>query len=154
MSIVTIRGGSVGMGFSAHNGSTVNLLGGTIGSSFRALAGSNIQVTGRELLLNGSPIAGLNANEPFLFTSRTGTLSGRFADGSAFSFPLGMVGREGPMFAAGAQVTLTLVPEPTGLWLLAGLVAVVSCGAGRRRRHTVRGEAWRGRSGTLCRGSL
>jgi hypothetical protein len=131
---VEVLGGSIGGNFDAMSGSTVTILGGSIGSSFQALAGSTVNLFGTDFLLNGSPISGLNPGEPFLFTTRTGILSGHFADGTTFTFPLEGNARAGipQLIAKDARLTLMLVPEPASLWLCVG--AGTWAAVGRRRR--------------------
>jgi hypothetical protein len=136
-STVNIIHGTVGANFSAHNGSIVNISGGTIGSSLRASTGSMLNLVGKEFFLNGNPIDELITGHPFILTTRTGTLSGRFADNSAFSFPFQIFTRTGPQFliSPSSTLTLTLVPEPSSLLLCVSVLGLLA--AARRHREGV-----------------
>jgi hypothetical protein len=135
-STITVRGGSIGESFTAHSGSTVDLQGGAISAFFQALAGSTVNLFGTDFFLNGTAITPLTMGQPFLLTSRTGTLSGHLADGSAFIFPFQTATRVGTqvLVSPDATLMLTLVPEPSG-------ACVGTCGIGlfamclRRRSH-------------------
>ncbi|MFO0790115.1 MAG: hypothetical protein U0805_11725 [Pirellulales bacterium] len=137
-STVNVFGGNIGASFGAHNGSVVNIRGGIFGNLFEAFAGSTVNFFGRDFFINGTPISGLIAGQQFLFTTRTGTLSGRFADGTAFSFSLQTAAREGPrpLLSPNAQVTLTLVPEPSSGLLCALCIMLASGKMLRVARHS------------------
>ena len=110
-SVVSISGGSVGRNFLARSDSVINISGGSLQSPFSAFSGSVFNLSGRSFALNGVPLD--IPNRAFTIVERDVTLSGRLADGSAFSFDLNSV--FSPLqdsFASNATLTVTLVPEP------------------------------------------
>jgi hypothetical protein len=109
-STLNVFGGSVGENFDAYDGSAVNMSGGSMSNGFEALAGSTVNLFGKEFLIEGAPIDGLVLGEPFTVINRTGTLSGVFADGGEFAFPLEYQQYiEG--FHPASHLTVTLVPN-------------------------------------------
>ena len=158
-SVVNISGGSVGNGFEANTGSEVNISGGTIGlifdaepgsvvnisggmfntilPDFDAQAGSEINLFGGEFFLDGVFLdSSLTLGQPFTIFDRDVTLSGRLADGFAFSFDLNSTDNlTEDFFDPDATLTVTfvgVVPEPGSLGLL-GLGSLILLG---RRRKT------------------
>jgi hypothetical protein len=160
-SVVNIAGGSIGSGFTADTGSTLNISGGSINSlqlnsgsvtnisggffgrvayqDFVAANGSTTNLFGRQFMLNGQPIAGLKPGTKVAVTSKQGTLTGLFANGSPFNFTLFTPGPRGGApkgFYSSSVLTLTLVPEPCSLAMAASMFIVVPlqrsrCGRGR-----------------------
>ena len=119
---VNVSGGSVGDGFSALFGSVVNISGGSVGDAFMASFSSTVNLSGSGFLLDGVSLEPqLTLNEAFTLTDRGGAvLSGTLADGTAFDFVLNELFIGGQdQFDAEATLTLTLVPEPGVLSLLA-----------------------------------
>lgn len=129
-SIIEISGGRF-TNFRAESGSVVNVYGGDIGQDLRAESGSSFNLFGTEFYLDGEPLEALSPRQPFTITDRRLTLSGLFADGTAFSFDLNP--RSQTIISSNATLTVTLVavvPEPKSMLLLA-----VGClGLAKRRR--------------------
>ena len=119
-STVNMSGGSIGDFVDIFSGSTVNVSGGTIGEGFDAFSGSEINLFGTEFRLDGVLLEGLELGQAFTVVDRDVTLSGVFADGTAFSFDLDSVNFVGSSFflPSGATLTVTQVPEPTSLAIL------------------------------------
>ncbi len=113
---VNISGGSVGDGFRAFSDSEVNISGGSLGDNFHAFRDSTINLYGREFILNGVSLgATLRIDHAFTINDRDVVLSGRLADGSAFSFDLNSVfppNTEQDFFRPDATLTVTLVSTP------------------------------------------
>ena len=152
-SLVNIRGGVVGSGFDALPGSVVNISGGTIGDRFDALPGSVVNIRGgtfgddfdvfgedvqqglpgsevsffgRAFELGGVPLVGLVPGNALTIPDRDVTLSGILTDGSPFSFELNSLNVfPDPGFATSATLTVTLVPEPSGLVTIVVALALV-----------------------------
>ena len=143
-SVANISGGSfedarVDFGF----GSTANISGGTF-SDFDVFFDTDINLIGSGFVLNGQELDSLlSINVAFLIQDRDVTLSGLFADGTAFSFDLnsnssfGDTFADADFFSPNARLSVTLVPaaipEPSSLTLLglAGLILMV------RQRKTI-----------------
>jgi hypothetical protein len=104
-STVNIPGGRIDSPIIA-SGSTVNISGGRIDSPIIARDSSEVNLFGAEFFFNNRSLEKfLTPGEAFTISSRPGTLSGRWADGSAFSFDF--------TFLDEARFTVTLlVPEP------------------------------------------
>ena len=119
-STVNMSGGSIGEFFDLFSGSTANISGGNIGEGFDAFSGSEINLFGTEFRLDGVLLEGLELGQAFTVVDRDVTLSGVFADGTAFSFDLDSVNFVGSSFflPSGATLTVTQVPEPTSLAIL------------------------------------
>ena len=78
---MNISGGSVGSGFDAFSGSTVDISGGSFDRDFNAFSGSDVELIGGEFRLNGTDFSGST------FTLQTGDVfTGILQDGSAFIF--------------------------------------------------------------------
>lgn len=134
-STVNISGGSVGrvQGIAAFN-STVNISGGTFGDRFFVEVGSKINLRGTEFLLDGVLLDELTPGEPFTIAERGGAvLSSTLADGSPFELTLNTdLLTAVDYFDHTATLTVTLVPEPSGVLLL---LLVGSGGMTHRRRY-------------------
>ena len=100
--------------FSAHANSDVVISGGTFGDYFTANPNSNVNFVGSEFFLDNSPID-LMLGESEKVEVRVGVLSGRFSDGTPFSFDLGGEKNLSDYFATDANLIVTLVPEPTAI---------------------------------------
>ena len=85
---VNISGGSVRSSFRAQDGSVVNISGGSVGGNFNARDGSAVHLFGSNFAIDGVLLDNLIAGEAFTIRDRNVTLSGLFADGSAFSIDL------------------------------------------------------------------
>jgi hypothetical protein len=114
---VNISGGSVGAGFRAFSESAVNISGGLIGDNFHAFRESTINLYGREFILDGVSLgATLRIDNAFTINDRDVVLSGRLADGSAFSFDLNSSvfppNTDQDFFRPDATLTVTLVSTP------------------------------------------
>ena len=114
---VNISGGSVGAGFRAFSESAVNISGGLIGDNFHAFRKSTINLYGREFILDGVSLgATLRIDNAFTINDRDVVLSGRLADGSAFSFDLNSSvfppNTDQDFFRPDATLTVTLVSTP------------------------------------------
>ena len=108
-SVVNISGGTVGDEFEAYSGSVVNLSGGTFSGVFDAHSGSTLNFFGFSLLLDGQPIDGLALDEALVIADRNRVLSGRWADGSEFSYYLGSSSFRDFYVDRNATLTVTLV---------------------------------------------
>lgn len=118
LTTVNVFGGVFESEFSAQPLGSVTVGGGVFNDAFTASGDSNLEFLGTEFFLDDQLIA-LSLGESFALTARDATLSGTFADGSAFSFDLNSTDVNGQdFFATNANVTLTVVPEPTTLALL------------------------------------
>ena len=138
-SLVVISGGKVGGSFDALDGSRVSVSGGTIGDDFDSSAGSQVTLIGGEFRINGTLVAGLDANGSLtqLSVPAGAVLSGTFADGTPFAF----ASPDGDSFAAGTVflesaplpiVTPSLVfasTDPVPAAIRAGQTLVVDFGA-------------------------
>jgi len=110
--IVNIFAGTIGTYFNAHGGSLVNISGGNFLGQFQAHHESEVNLFGTQFVIDGMDITdSLIVNEPVTVNTRGVTLSGMFADGSAFSFDLNsrLVFGEDRFFSL-ATLTITLVP--------------------------------------------
>ncbi len=113
----------------ARRGGAVTISGGSFAAPVNlvALAGSTVNLKGSKFSLVDMPIEGVAIGEPYILSERSGTLSGRFADGSAFAFQL-------TSFSPDARLTLTVIPEPSSaLLVFMGVVVVFSSGSQRSR---------------------
>jgi len=121
---VNIDGGSVGADvninggtfsdFAANVGSVVDITGGVFAERFLAFSGSDIEIRGSNFVLDGEPLDdNLTFGIPFTITNRDVTLSGVFADGSAFSFDLNSVtfAPDEDLFEPSATLAVTLISE-------------------------------------------
>lgn len=136
---IKLSGGSIGDRFRADTGSVVTFSGGSIGNLFEALVGSEVHVFGTDFLVDGLPLSGLKPGETLQILDRGVILSGRLADGTPFNFDLNSsneVGSLDDFFAEGATLTVTLVPEPSGLFVAAAAMAGFA-GRGRQRIATL-----------------
>lgn len=109
-SIVMTGGGFQNIPSMVFNG-TLDVFGGSFGSSGPMAVGAtgNVDVFGSMFALNGLPIS------PGELTALSGTLSGLYESGNAFSW----------QFTRNATGTLRLIPEPGTAWLLgAGLAGL------------------------------
>ena len=146
-SVVNISGGTIDDFLLALDGSEFNISGGSIGDFFAGFADSAINLFGSDFSLNGVSLdETLSLGEAVTISDRGDDLilTGRFADGSTFSFDLNAAsffddefaliddsGRD--YFDSSATLTLTLVsaiPEPSSVVL--GLSSLVLLG--RRRK--------------------
>jgi len=117
-SVVNISGGSFLDFFNANSGSEVNVSGGSLGISIRFRVGSTVNLIGSDFVLDGQPLDGdLTIDNAFTITDRDVTLSGRFADGSAFSYDLNTTVDDDDLGAdfvnADSTLTVTLVSAVT-----------------------------------------
>ena len=87
-SVVNISGGVIGENFEALDGSVINISGGEIGANFDVFAGAEVNLLVLEFEIDGVPQTSFAADELVTITERDVTLSGVFADGTAFSFIL------------------------------------------------------------------
>ena len=126
-----ITSGMIGRSLDAFSGSTVNLFGGTWNQGFHAHSGSVINLKGRSFELNGYDLTQtLTPGEIITITQRNATLAGVLSDGSPFQLGLSPGFSElGDHVHPNATLTITLVPEPATLCLL----ATGSLGLMRRR---------------------
>ncbi len=120
---VNLNSGSVGTDFSLLPGSIANIRGGNIADGIEVFAGSMVNLFGTEFLLNDLPLDTLSLGETITIADRNVSLTGRLADGSPFSFDLNTnPAFRGPWspdyFDLDATLTVTLVPEPSAVWLL------------------------------------
>lgn len=135
-SMVNISGGPVGNFFEADFGSTVNLSGGSLGEPFNALDGSTASLLGTSFLLDGLEVTGLEFGEAFTIDARDVLLTGFLVDGSTFDFDLSGFGSD--FFDAGATLTVTLVPTPGAV----GVLAMSGLLTARRRRCSPVGHSY------------
>ena len=93
----------------------VNISGGDLEGFLNAEVDSNVNLFGSNFVLDGVLLDDLTESEAFTILDRDVTLSGVFADGSAFSFDLNSELPGGVFvdeFVPGATLTVTLVgPE-------------------------------------------
>ena len=110
---VNINGGTFS-DFAANVGSVVDITGGVFAERFLAFSGSDIEIRGSDFVLDGEPLDdNLTFGIPFTITNRDVTLSGVFADGSAFSFDLNSVtfAPDEDLFEPSATLAVTLISE-------------------------------------------
>ena len=94
--------------------------GGSVGERFQALSGSEVNLVGVEFLLDGELLDELALGETLVISERDVTLLGILADGSPFSFDLNSnFSFSSDFFSSDATLTVTLIPEPFSLVLLA-----------------------------------
>ena len=112
---VNIRGGSIGSFFQAQPGSVINISGGVFDSRINVEGGSAVNLFGSDFALDGQPLNDSLSNDiAFTVVARDVTLSGRFEDGSAFSFDLNSAESFiEDFFSSNATLTVTLVPTTT-----------------------------------------
>ena len=128
-------GGSIGVAFEAESGSVVTISGGTRRNDFDANGGSTVNFIGTDFFLDGVLID-LEIGETTIITERGGTLSGILADGTPFSHDLFTTDEQlRDFFSTDATLTVTLVPEPSSLFLVGLLSIAASCT--RKKAQTV-----------------
>ena len=118
-----ITGGSISRILDISGSSVVNISGGSIdGRGIEVFDDSTINLVVRDAFFDDVEITDLADDSSLLFTDREGILSGRFADGSDFSFNLtanrsSSAGNNFAFFADTASLTLraVAVPEPSSL---------------------------------------
>jgi len=112
---LNINGGFLQSGFEANSGSEVNISAGIVGSFFDANPGSRINLFGTDFAINGMSLDNeLTICGTLTIVDRDVTLSGRMADGRAFSFELNSVNNDNSdFFAPTATLTVTLIPQMT-----------------------------------------
>ena len=110
---VNIDGGDVGNRFTVDNGGEVNITGGFFSGEFKAFNGGEINVSGGDFVLDGESLDdSLTIGDTFTIVQRNVTLSGRFANGVAFSFNLNSADSVGEdFFDPDATLTVTAVQE-------------------------------------------
>ena len=110
---------------------TVNISGGEFTGLLSADEESTVNFIGTEFFVDGVRLDPLAIRDPFTINNRDAFLSGTLLDGSDFGFFLGS--QAGPDFvSADSIVTVTAVPEPSGLAILLAS-GVVSLSVRRRR---------------------
>jgi hypothetical protein len=126
---VVIRGGEIDATF-LRGGGSVELSGGVMSGAFEALAASRFNVRGSSFLIGGAePV--WPADGKLVVTQRDVALTGTLLDGQPFHFELNSLPGNSHYFSPEAVVTITLVPEPSALVLLA--IGSVAIGCRRRR---------------------
>lgn len=133
-STANISGGTVSRFPDIFSSGTVNISGGDI-FAIRVFAGGEVNLFGTEFAIDGQSLD-LAVGDEFVITQRNVNLSGLLQDGSFIETDLnttfGSFGGSNPDgAAAGARVTVTVVPEPGA----AILIALGVCMAGSRRRR-------------------
>ena len=121
---VNIDGGTVTRFPDTFSGGTVNLRGGDVFAT-RVFAGATLNVFGTDFALDGVPLADLSLGQTQIIDTRNVTLSATLADGSFFDTDLntafgGFSSSNPDGAAAGATISVTLVPEPAALTLFVG----------------------------------
>ena len=112
-SVVNISGGTIGDNFVARDGSVVNISGGEVGANFDVFSGAEVNLSVLEYEIDGVPQTSSSAGELVTIADRDVTLSGVFADGTAFSFILNSENAwSKSFFSDDATVTVTLVVDP------------------------------------------
>jgi len=109
--LVNISGGTFSEFFNANSDSVVNVSGGSLGDSIRVRGGSAVNLIGSDFVLDGGqPLDGdLTIDNAFVIPIRDVTLSGRFADGTAFSYDLNTaIGNDINLDFVSADSTLTV----------------------------------------------
>lgn len=121
---VVIRGGEI-EATHLQSGGSVELSGGMMGSVFEAIAESRCSIRGSSFLIDGVEPA-WPADGKLVVTQRDVSLAGTLLDGQTFHFELNSLPGGSHFFSPEAVITITLVPEPSALVLLAvGFVAFV-----------------------------
>ena len=111
-SVVNLSGGAIGDNFIARDGSEINISGGEIGANFDVFSGAEVNLSVLEYEIDGVPQTSSSAGELVTITDRDVTLSGVFADGTAFSFILNSENAwSKSFFSDDATVTVTLVVD-------------------------------------------
>lgn len=107
------RGSSIGDSFTANPGNELIVDGGVFSGEFKAFNGGEINISGGDFVLDGEPLDGsLTIGDTITIVERNVTLSGRFANGVAFSFNLNSADSVGEDFfdpSASLKVTLEQV---------------------------------------------
>jgi len=124
---VNISGGVIGAYFEAYKDTEVNISGGVIGNYFRAGGNSEVNLIGTEFSIDGVPIDNLSPGETLqidlielFFNDREIVLAGTLADGNPFSFDVNTrMENFSDFFNVESKLSVTLVPEPNSLVLLA-----------------------------------
>lgn len=127
---VNISGGAIGKAFQISGYSTLTMSGGSFGKYRSFGSNSTINLIGTEFFLDGIAVD-LVPGSRTQIDEREAILSGMLADGSPIELHLSTTGLEQDYFAADATLTLTLVPEPISIVILAMIMA--SC-LGKVRR--------------------
>lgn len=112
--VANISGGTIETSIETVEGSQVNISGGTFDEDFEVDSGSEVNLFGSDFALNGEQFENLAIGQAFTITDRGVTLTGVFADGEPFSFGLSTSD-----FDPDATLTITLVPEPSSMALIA-----------------------------------
>lgn len=144
-SLFDLKHGTVGAGFVVREGGVANVHGGSFGNNFGLNSSGELNLYGTEFSIDGVPLSGLIAGEPFEIVERNAILTGRFADGSLFSFDLNTRNgtRNRDFFSPEALLTVTLsVPEPATelLAILCPLVVMTARCRRRGQRHVSQGQ--------------
>lgn len=126
---VYVSGGSIGDDFGVLSDGEVYIHGGIKGDSFSVSSGGSVHLYGTSFLLDGVLLDTLTPGQPTLITDRDLALTGKLADGSMLAFGLNsnLLPGGADFFDVGATLTVTLVPEPTALVLLAFACVAAAC---------------------------
>ncbi|TWT37216.1 hypothetical protein KOR34_21630 [Posidoniimonas corsicana] len=101
-----------------HREGTVDISGGDFWNLTSISVADTLNLFGLEFYLDGMPLTGLTPHLGVVVPERDQTLSGILADGTPFSFDLNSTSGAGlHFFSTDARLTVTLVPEPTTVWL-------------------------------------
>lgn len=117
-SVANISGGSIGDDFESDG--VVNITGGEFLGSIEATANAQLSLLGSDFALDAVPVAGLMPGVATTIFQRGGTvLTATLADGSPFEIQLNGLANPGEDYVdIGAQLTVTLVPEPSSALLI------------------------------------
>jgi hypothetical protein len=131
-SVLNMSAGVISGGVSLGMGAVFNLSGGSIPTEVAMSSTSELNIFGRSFLLNGVPIPGLTVGDTVTIAERDIALTGSLLDGSGLLLNLSTLDQYGdPNIVPGATITVTLVPEPTGL-VLSGVGLCVAAAVRRR----------------------
>jgi len=117
----TISGGTLGKFFTVADGGLADISGGSFDSGFSALEGSAVNLYGSHFALDGVDVIGLSLGQSFVIETRDVELTGLLNDGLPFGFNLNsMLNPVEVMdfFDPRARLSITVVPEPSGLVLV------------------------------------